>query len=339
MNNKKQIIIRAEFIDKIELLIRELNGNPVQLLQKVGLTPALLRHPDNYIPYYQVAELLELCAKQLDSPLFGIQLAQVDNLAKGGVLSFSLSLEQTLLGMYEHSQEHSYLQNNALKRELQIENHRAFWKICQLDSELDNFPQIHLCHLQRTYNFIVSRLPSSCDRNEIKIHTKIPMPSEQNYNNQNMIFNDNHYSISIPESWLEYDLNHISQYAENISSLLLEQWKSSFPDNLITMIKTTIINLLPTGECSIDIIAKTLDCSVRTIQQQLQNNNTSYSELLKDSRLIKACELLLIENITITEISFQVGFSNISTFSRKFKEWTSYSPKQWRANNLNKPNQ
>lgn len=333
MSDQYQTVIRAEFLDKIEVLIRELEGNPNQHLKSVGITSSQLRNHDSYLPYEAVATLLENCSKALNSPLFGIQLAQIDTSSKSGIVNFSLSLKENLRELHEQSQLVAYLQTNALKRGLVIKDTTTYWEINQLNPRLDSYDQINLCHLQRVYNEISERLPLSCNLKYFKIHTKMPHKNSNRYNTNHIIFNENINAISLPTSWLNLNLLSVSHYAENISNKLLNQLKVEYPDNLITMIQSTMIDLLPAGDCTVENIANTLGISVRKIQLQLKDNGTSYSELLRDCRLDKACELLKKPTETITDISLQLGFSNSSTFSRTFKEWTTLSPKDWRKIN------
>ena len=44
-------------------------------------------------------------------------------------------------------------------------------------------------------------------------------------------------------------------------------------------------------------------------------------------------ELLAIPDLSITEISLQVGFSSISTFNRVFKQQKNCTPSEYRAKN------
>ena len=49
-------------------------------------------------------------------------------------------------------------------------------------------------------------------------------------------------------------------------------------------------------------------------------------------RIEKACELLENNKININQIAYKVGYTNISTFIKNFKEVTGKTPKDWRQN-------
>lgn len=64
--------------------------------------------------------------------------------------------------------------------------------------------------------------------------------------------------------------------------------------------------------------------------------NLSPQEFLLKFRMNKACELLKIHEHSIGDISRSVGYADPLTFSKVFKKFTGYSPKQYRENIIQK---
>lgn len=56
----------------------------------------------------------------------------------------------------------------------------------------------------------------------------------------------------------------------------------------------------------------------------------TFTRFVNEYRIVHACKLLTEKQITISEISFESGFNNISHFNRFFKEITSKSPVEYR---------
>ena len=54
--------------------------NPDALLSRVGLDRKQLQEPNNFIQYQQLIELLEITAKELDLPYFGLELGRWQSL-------------------------------------------------------------------------------------------------------------------------------------------------------------------------------------------------------------------------------------------------------------------
>ena len=60
----------------------------------------------------------------------------------------------------------------------------------------------------------------------------------------------------------------------------------------------------------------------------------NFSEYLWEMRLEKAKGLLLGTDQTIDQISTSVGYVNVSSFRRKFKQEVGVSPSQYREQNI-----
>ena len=60
---------------------------------------------------------------------------------------------------------------------------------------------------------------------------------------------------------------------------------------------------------------------------------TTPQRFLINYRMVKACELLLHTEKTISEISVMVGYPNQLHFSRAFKNEYGLSPRSWRSEN------
>jgi len=93
-----------------------------------------------------------------------------------------------------------------------------------------------------------------------------------------------------------------------------------------------IINeLLPAGCPTEEVIAYKLHMSKRTLQRKLSQEKQSFLSLLTSVRLMLAKQKLAIKNISITEITYQLGYSSPSTFARAFKKHTQLSPVEYRS--------
>lgn len=57
----------------------------------------------------------------------------------------------------------------------------------------------------------------------------------------------------------------------------------------------------------------------------------TFQRYLNDMRLSEACRQLLETSKSIAEIAFEVGFQNLSTFNRSFRESRGVSPRQFRT--------
>jgi AraC-like DNA-binding protein len=88
---------------------------------------------------------------------------------------------------------------------------------------------------------------------------------------------------------------------------------------------------LQAGNVSAHRLAARLEVSVRTLHRSLAVEGTSYRRLLDQLRLDIAERHLKDDRISVGEVAFLVGFSEISAFHRAFKRWTGRTPVTFRA--------
>ena len=78
------------------------------------------------------------------------------------------------------------------------------------------------------------------------------------------------------------------------------------------------------------MVALQLGISTRTLQRQLAAKDLTHSQLLNQTRIAKACQLLAQKDLHISEIAQKTGFATPSAFSRAFQAWTGKSPRVFR---------
>jgi AraC-like DNA-binding protein len=71
--------------------------------------------------------------------------------------------------------------------------------------------------------------------------------------------------------------------------------------------------------------------SPRSLRRHLQRENTGYQQLIDQVRLDCATDLLDVEGKPIKEVSYALGYRNVSAFRRAFKSWTGRTIQQFLA--------
>ena len=91
-----------------------------------------------------------------------------------------------------------------------------------------------------------------------------------------------------------------------------------------------IEGLLPAGHPSLMVVAQQMGVSPRTLQRQLAAADLTHSELLHQTRITKACQLLAQQDMHISDIARETGYATPSAFSRAFQIWTGKSPRAFK---------
>lgn len=101
--------------------------------------------------------------------------------------------------------------------------------------------------------------------------------------------------------------------------------------NISSRTREVIIRLLPKGDPLRADIAAALCIGERTLQRRLQEEGTSYHELVDDTRRELAHHYLGQPHLMLSQAAYLLGFSDQSTFCRACKRWFDMSPGQYRS--------
>lgn len=85
--------------------------------------------------------------------------------------------------------------------------------------------------------------------------------------------------------------------------------------------------LMPAGRASIQHCAASLGVTVRTLQRLLDADGTSFSELLKATRMQLATQYLANPRMRITDVAEMLGYSSIGAFTRWYSQTFGQSPR------------
>ena len=101
--------------------------------------------------------------------------------------------------------------------------------------------------------------------------------------------------------------------------------------DILARSRAALLERLSSGELSEEALAADLHVSRRTLQRRLADENTTYGALLDATRRDLALRYVEDPARSITEITFLLGYSQHSVFTRAFRRWTGKSPTRYRA--------
>jgi len=137
-----------------------------------------------------------------------------------------------------------------------------------------------------------------------RAYLKIPMKA----------FNPESYSVL--NSYLEEQLERLvngESVSDKVKRVLHNSFRYRFPD--------------------METVAEKLLLSPRTLQRKLAEEQTTFKEILQEARFGIAKNLLLRNVLSVSDIAFTLGYSDLANFSRSFKRYTGTSPQEYRDGN------
>lgn len=91
-------------------------------------------------------------------------------------------------------------------------------------------------------------------------------------------------------------------------------------------VRAALLELLPSGQSSIEDVARRLFVSTRTLQRRLGAEDESFRAIVNRTREDLARHYLTRTGLSATEIGFLLGFEDPNSFFRAFQDWTGETP-------------
>lgn len=96
-------------------------------------------------------------------------------------------------------------------------------------------------------------------------------------------------------------------------------------------VRAVLLEALPAGESSMEQVARKLATSKRTLQRRLRQEETTFQEILNETRESLARHYLRRTTLSGAEISYLLGFEDPNSFFRAFHHWTGLTTEQVRS--------
>lgn len=96
-------------------------------------------------------------------------------------------------------------------------------------------------------------------------------------------------------------------------------------------VKWVLKRLLAGARPEIAAVARELGLSNRTLQRRIDDDGTTFRQLLLEARQELAHEYLNRPEMDVTEVAFLLGYEDSNSFYRAFRTWEGTTPSQLRA--------
>jgi AraC-like DNA-binding protein len=105
-----------------------------------------------------------------------------------------------------------------------------------------------------------------------------------------------------------------------------------YDPDILTSIRYQIERLLPHGPCELQAVAAACGVPVWSLKRRLRARGVSFQDLLLEVRQELAGLYLVKRGMPATEVALALGYSELSAFSRAFRQWTGVSPREYVRN-------
>jgi AraC-like DNA-binding protein len=303
------------------------------LFKHAGLDPDALKNPNARYPDADLARLLQLAVKTTGDPGFGVTVARYVVPTTLQALGFSLLASESLHAALERLVRYYRIVSDAAIIELdKVKNDYrltlGFAHPEQASAELRDAvlaTLVTVCRWLKGAEFaplaVLLRRTRPGDSRRFEEHFQSPI--EYDAGIDALLFDKAVLSAELSTSNAE-----LAYQNDKIVADYLARFNNG---RLSERVRTIFMERLVTGKFSEEQIAEQLNLSLRSLQRRLRDEQTSYQQLLDETRLDLALQYINRTSLTVAQIAPLLGFSDSSNFNRAFKRWLGISPSKYRA--------
>jgi AraC-like DNA-binding protein len=312
-------------------VLRSLRADPAQILQSVGLEPNLFDNPERTILYADLDRLLSEAMHATGCRDLGLHVGILQGIAAAGLAGLVSmncrtvreALDAIIAGLkttdgggavtYEVRHDMASLGYSVIIEGVKNVEQFCDASVAILVNAMRQFCGAHW-HPDRVY--LMNEPPQDLDR----FARFFRAPIEYRKPAARITFNS---------AMLEWPVKvHDLAYRE-ILTPILEKAIESARGNFVFAVKSILRSNLGNKPLARSDVSQALGVSTHVLTRRLKSSGVTFADLAEQFKIERAQSLLLKEK-RIGEISSNLGFADVSSFTRAFKKWVGHPPAQWR---------
>lgn len=315
-------LVRAASLTNYHAVARDSGLNPTRLLLEAGLPPHVLDQPDAMIPTDRVGRLLQNASVASGNESFALCMASTRRLSNLGPVGLLIRDQETLRDSLEMLVRHLAVLNGALT--LSIEEHgdtvvlRKRLLSAAAREPMRQRVELVMGVMTRAICQLIGR-----HWQPLRVCFEHGPPRDPGMHIRlfgarldfHQAFNGLVCRRTDLDTRNEFADPAMTRYAQN----LLDMAASVSDGGLLENVRRTILLLLPSGRCTIELVGDHLGLLPRTLQRRLAEQEQSFSSVMNDVRRQLAARHVLESDRSLTDIADMLGFSASSSFSRWYQ--------------------
>ncbi len=312
-----------------------------RLLRHAGVGAKQFADSDACLTHRALVETLEIGARETNDASFGLTFAEHTTWSDLGALSYVIFNSPTVGTALENACRYFALQQSSARPTLEVGDSAARFVYAL------NVPDVcsHAQHSESILAMVVRVCREGSGNAEWtprEVHFKHSRPDDnakarqffrcrivydQPVDSVVMSPDDLHFTMQAPDREL---LPHVMRDSDTAIANVPRAF------DLVDHVARLVLSSLSTGDASIEQVASHLGASPRTVQRRLRDRGVVFNDMVASIRLELSHRYLSDPSLTLTDVAFLLGYSDLSAFSRAFRRWTGQTAIAYRRDQLRK---
>ena len=318
----------------LETALQEEYGmDPMPIFASAGVPLGAVSSPQQRVPLSKIYKLWELSKEASGDEAIGLKTGKYARPAHFYAFGYSWMASSTLLGGMQRLTRYQQLMSTA-SIEVKLTETDDSYVLSSI------FPDASKSPPKEGIDCGMTALLALCDivaekeirplRVELTCPATVHPDAYRDALRAPVQFNSEVGSIHFDKDTLNEPLPHGTPDIAKATDKIAEQYIEALdPHKVASQVRRLLIDLLPSGKVDQGMVSSQLHRSTSTLQRQLQAEGLSYRDVLESTQRGLAENYLRDRKYSHAQISYLLGFSEQSNFSRAFKRWTSLSPRQY----------
>lgn len=314
------------------LISAETNG--LLLLSELGVGPEQFGDPDTRLSRAAVMHTLEHAVEVTGNALLGLDAGKQVDHGDFDALEYAARSRPSLGDAIGIMTRYQRVMMDAVEASLTVDGDRAYWRwrpsdgyklpapgndyviatalaFSRRNAAIYNAPvEVRLMHARTPY-------AETCER-----AFDAPVTFDAAYN-----------TIVMHRTRLEVPMLRANPAVAEAFQIQIERTvaKLRVREGIVGRVREGLTDDLRDGSASMQQTARRLGMGTATLRRRLEDEGTTFSEIVDDLRRELAERHLTEPSPTVSEIAFLLGFSDVRAFAKAFRRWTGQAPTEYRA--------
>jgi AraC-like DNA-binding protein len=306
-----------------------------ELLAEVGLSEKELDDPETRVPCHYKAKLIHAIVEMSGDDSAPVFLAQHILPTDFNVFGYIMLNAPTLRAVYEKCLRYQRLIGDGMNITFEERQDYGHCIVDIIDPVIRPY-QRYLMEYHFATHVTFQRKLVARQVKPYAIHFVHEKPydfaKQRSFFGCDVFFGAERYELVMPKSLLDESVTNANPQFFEVFQQMADQILSevSSTNNVSRIVSRHLLALIPENRATLDEVALKLAMGPRTLQRKLKDEGFSFNELLSKIRKELAVQHLQKGQLSISEISYLLGFAEPSVFHRSFKKWTGKTPKDFR---------
>ncbi|EME23673.1 AraC family transcriptional regulator [Rhodococcus triatomae] len=319
-------LICASSLSHAPELIRELGGDPFDVLSRLGIDQAIVGAYDRFVPFSALATLIGTCAEELGVPDFGLRLARRQDPDILGPVAIVARNADTVGAAVRGVAEFAHVYSPALSTQLTVGDTEASYEFTTV---LHRLPyRAHVVELALGVTLGTIRALAGPDFRPRRMtfhHQRISeMQVYSDYFECPVEFGADRNLMVMPRGVLDRRLPSVDPLAYDLAVRYMagRNPEVAFSDEVSVL----ITRALPAGAATLSAVSELMMLHPRALQRRLAESGRTFESMVDDIRREVALTLLSKRDVPLSAVAQQLGYSEQSALTRSCRRWFAMTP-------------